>query len=195
MKKYFFGKNVSRFILVFLIVWLLQLYPASAYSKDYELIIYKNKQELIVKAGNQIIKTFHIATGKGGNGTKRQLGDKKTPLGVYKVVNFRSDSKFHFFMQLDYPNLIDAWYGYKNEVITAGEFKKIASAYKNKQMPPQDTALGGYIGIHGLGKITEQRLSIHQSYDWTEGCIAVTNDQINELRQYVKIGTPVMIHE
>jgi murein L,D-transpeptidase YafK len=148
-----------------------------------------------VKEGDRIVKTFRIATGKGGNGAKRHLGDKKTPIGVYKVVDLKANSKFYFFMQLDYPNLIDAWYGYKNEVITAGEFKEIASAYKKQQMPPQDTALGGYIGIHGLGEITEQKLSIHQGYNWTEGCIAMTNSQINDLKQYVRIGTQVVIHE
>ncbi len=98
-------------------------------------------------------------------------------------------------MQLDYPNLLDAWYGYKNEVITATEFKEIATAFKNKQIPPQDTKLGGYIGIHGLGVTTEQKILIHKGNNWTEGCIALTNEQINDLRQYVSIGTKVVIRE
>ena len=178
-----------------LVPFFLQSLPAGACCKGYELLIHKRNHELIVKEGEQIIKTFHVATGKGGSGTKRKLGDKKTPLGVYRIMDFKADSKFHFFMQLDYPNLIDAWYGYKNEFITASEFKKIASAFKNRKMPPQDTALGGYIGIHGLGEMNDQKLSIHQDFNWTEGCIALTNDQINELRQYVEIGTPVVIQE
>lgn len=195
MEKLFFKTTTTRHVPITLLLWLLQFIPASASCNDYELLIHKNNQSLIVKEGKHIVKTFHIATGKGGNGTKRLLGDKKTPIGVYRIMDFKADSKFYFFMLLDYPNLIDAWYGYKNEVITAGEFKKIASAYKNQQMPPQDTALGGYIGIHGLGELTEQKLSIHQDFNWTEGCIALTNDQINELRQYVRKGTPVVIQE
>jgi murein L,D-transpeptidase YafK len=195
MMKLFSGANPHRLLQIFLGLWLLQFFPAGALCADYEVVIHKNNQELIVKEGGRIVRTFRVATGKGGNGAKRQLGDKKTPIGVYKVMNFKANSKFYFFMQLNYPNLIDAWYGYKNEVITAAEFKKIASAYKNKQMPPQDTALGGQIGIHGLGDVTEQKLSIHQGYNWTEGCIALTNDQINDLRKYVKIGTQVVIRE
>ncbi len=98
-------------------------------------------------------------------------------------------------MQLDYPNLLDAWYGYKNNVITAGEFKKIAFAFKGKQRPPQNTALGGYIGIHGLGESTREKLKIHEALNWTEGCIALKNGEINALRQYVSIGTRVTIKE
>ncbi len=59
-------------------------------------------------------------------------------------------------MQLDYPNLNDAWYGYKNKIIDSAEFKKIANAYKQRRIPPQDTELGGFIGIHGIGNTTEK---------------------------------------
>ena len=98
-------------------------------------------------------------------------------------------------MQLDYPNLLDAWYGYKNNVITARQFKQIAFAFKGKQQPPQNTPLGGYIGIHGLGDSTKEKLKIHEAFNWTEGCIALKNSEINALRQYVSIGTRVTIKE
>ena len=166
-----------------------------AQDTNYEIIIHKSSQVLTVNKGDQVIKHYHISLGKGGSGTKRKLGDKKTPLGVYKIVEFKDDSRFHYFMQLDYPNLLDAWYGYKNNVISASEFKKIAYAYKQKKIPPQDTELGGYIGIHGIGEETDQRLQIHNGFNWTDGCIALTNEQIIELRKYVDIGTKVIIKE
>lgn len=96
-------------------------------------------------------------------------------------------------MQLDYPNLLDAWYGYKDKIISSNEFKKIVMAFKNNQTPPQDTLLGGYIGIHGLGEVNEEILNIHEINNWTEGCIALKNEEINELRQFVSIGTPITI--
>ncbi|MGH8120279.1 MAG: L,D-transpeptidase family protein, partial [Gammaproteobacteria bacterium] len=99
------------------------------------------------------------------------------------------------FMQLDYPNLLDAWYGYKNNIITATDFKRIATAYKTKQIPPQDTRLGGNIGIHGIGEANSEKLAIHEGYNWTNGCIALTNDQIIDLKKYVSIGTKVVIKE
>jgi murein L,D-transpeptidase YafK len=168
---------------------------ANAMSNDYDIVITKSKQELAVIKGDQTVKQFHVSIGKGGNGTKREQGDKKTPIGIYKIIDFKNDSQFHYFMQIDYPNLLDAWYGYKNNVISADEFKKIAVAYKTRQKPPQDTKLGGYIGIHGIGHQDDQQLQIHNGFNWTNGCIALTNEQIMELKQYVAIGTKVIIRE
>lgn len=96
-------------------------------------------------------------------------------------------------MQLNYPNLLDAWHGYKDRLISPSEFRQIAQSYKNQEMPPQDTRLGGYIGIHGVGEITDEKMKIHQAVNWTDGCIALTNEEINLLRKYVTIGTPVII--
>jgi murein L,D-transpeptidase YafK len=166
-----------------------------ARGNAFAIVISKSRQELVITKDDQIIKQYRISLGKGGAGTKRKLGDKKTPVGVYKIIDFKEDSKFHYFMQLDYPNLLDAWYGYKNNIITAADFKKIAHAYKEKQKPPQDTKLGGLIGIHGIGKESEEKLQIHNGFNWTDGCIALTNEQIVELRKYVDIGTKVLIKE
>ncbi len=186
-------KFVTSILLLF--VCLCINHDLKARESDYQIEISKSAQELSLKKGNQIVMTYRIALGSGGKGAKRQLGDKKTPVGNYQLVEFKADSKFYYFMQIDYPNLLDAWYGYKNEIITATEFKQIATAFKNKQMPPQDTALGGYIGIHGLGKVTDKKLDIHDMHNWTEGCVALKNEEINDLRKYVSIGTQVIINE
>jgi len=180
----------------FLISFLLLLCSnAFAVDDQYDLIISRSSQELKIMNGKEIIKQFHVAYGKGGKGAKRILGDEKTPLGVYKIINFKGDSQFHYFMQIDYPNLLDAWYGYKNKIISAAEFKNITTAIKNNNVPPQNTKLGGYIGIHGLGNTTDQKLVIHSEVNWTQGCIAMTNEEINDLKKYVGIGTRVIINE
>tara|TARA_R110000782_G_scaffold266977_3_gene361907 strand:- start:892 stop:1401 length:510 start_codon:yes stop_codon:yes gene_type:complete len=168
---------------------------SSAYANEYHLLVSKKKNELVVEKSGQIVKKYHIASGKGGKGTKRLRGDSKTPLGMYRVSSVKESSRFHFFIQLDYPNLIDAWYGYKNEIIDANNFKRIATAYKKRETPPQDTELGGFIGIHGLGITNEEKLNIHESFNWTEGCIALTNEEINDLKRFVAIGTQVTIRE
>jgi len=164
-----------------------------AAGNGFEIEIIKSTQELVLKRGNQPYKTFRIAYGKGNDGPKRQRGDNKTPVGVYRIMQFKADSKFHYFMQLNYPNLLDAWHGYKDRLISPSEFRQIAQSYKNQEMPPQDTRLGGYIGIHGVGEITDEKMKIHQAVNWTDGCIALTNEEINLLRKYVTIGTPVII--
>ncbi|MDZ7736419.1 MAG: L,D-transpeptidase [Gammaproteobacteria bacterium] len=63
-------------------------------------------------------------------------------------------------------------------------------------MPPQNTALGGYIGIHGIGEVNDEKImTFTQGQNWTAGCIALTNEQISELRQFVSIGTRIVIRE
>ena len=61
--------------------------------------------------------------------------------------------------------------------------------------PPQNTRLGGAIGIHGIGEETADKLHIHDNLDWTEGCIALRNAEINELRPFLGLGTRVVIRE
>lgn len=166
-----------------------------ATGSNYSLEVSKSLQELLVKDGDQVVRRFRVAIGRGGDGTKRQRGDNKTPTGQYKVLDFKANSRFHFFMLINYPNQVDAWHGYIDDRISAREFKQIIVANRQNQVPPQDTLLGGYIGLHGIGEMNEDKLSIHQRENWTEGCIALTNEEISELRNYVTIGTPIHIRD
>lgn len=161
----------------------------------YELEVLKSSNELIIKEGEQIIKRYHASFGRGGKGTKRRRGDDMTPVGAYRIMEFKGDSRFHFFMLLDYPNLVDGWHGYRNRTIDASQFKAIAAAYRAGAAPPQDTPLGGYIGIHGIGEVSPKKLKIHRNQNWTRGCIALSNEEISELREYVTRGTRVIIRE
>lgn len=168
---------------------------AGATDAPVHLEISKKSRELVVRRGDEVVRRYHAAYGKGGAGTKLKLGDNKTPIGVYRIVEFKSDSRFHFFMQIDYPNLLDAWHGYRRELIDAGQFRAIATAHRDSSVPPQDTALGGYIGIHGIGETSAEKLDVHAFENWTNGCIALTNEEITELRSLVAIGTRVVISE
>jgi murein L,D-transpeptidase YafK len=180
-------------ILVMVAMLFLAVQTTTTYAGTVYLEVYKSNKELIVKDGETILKKYRIATGRGGAGTKTKMGDKKTPIGQYKILEFRDNSRFHFFMQINYPNPIDAWYGYKNNLIDGKEFKEIIKASTTNELPPQNTRLGGYLGLHGIGETTSDKMTIHERQDWTEGCIALTNEEISELRQFVSIGTSVLI--
>ena len=65
-------------------------------AEEYQILIHKNDKELILKKSNEIIKKYHVATGKGGKGTKRKRGDSKTPLGVYRVSKLNKSNRFHY---------------------------------------------------------------------------------------------------
>lgn len=162
---------------------------------SYYLEIDKSERLLRVKFADQTRRQFKIAWGRGGPGDKRRVGDKRTPEGIYRIVGFNESSKFHLFMRLNYPNVKDAIYGLKNKLISEEEFDRIIESLKSGRLPPQDTALGGAIGIHGVGEENEKKLKIHSTLNWTRGCVALTNREISELRHYVAVGTEVVIKE
>ncbi len=164
-------------------------------TTGYELEIIKSERVLLVKHGDGVHKRYQIATGRGGSGDKQVTGDLHTPVGTYRIVRFNENSKFHLFMQINYPNVKDAFYGYKSKLISRGEFYSIIDSLKQGSVPTQTTKLGGAIGIHGIGEMNPKRLRIHKVLDWTEGCIALTNEDVIDLRNYVSLGTKVVISE
>lgn len=170
--------------------------PVSAATSDaVEIEVNKTERLLIVRDGEEVREVFPISLGRGGPGDKRRTGDQKTPVGTYRVVGFNDSSRFDFFIRLNYPNVKDAFYGLKSDVISREEFDRIVQALRLNRLPPQNTALGGAIGIHGIGAETAQKINIHDKLDWTEGCIALRNELVHRLRDYVRVGTRVVIRE
>jgi murein L,D-transpeptidase YafK len=169
--------------------------PASSIEGLYELEISKSKRVLLLKVGSKVKKKYSVALGRGGRGDKRQMGDRKTPIGIYRIVRINPDSPFYYFMQLNYPNVKDAFYGLKDHLISLWDFNRIIGALSKREIPPQNTPLGGAIGIHGVGPETAERRDIHAYFNWTQGCVAMKNADIAELRNYVGIGTKVVINE
>lgn len=164
-------------------------------SGPVHIEITKSERLLRVKRGDEVILQYPASWGRGGPGDKQQLGDKKTPTGIYRIMGFNNNSKFHLFMRLNYPNVKDAFYGLKSGVINRQEFDRIIEALRHGRLPPQNTALGGAIGLHGVGFENKKKLRIHSNLNWTEGCIALTNSEISTLRYYVSVGTEVVIKE
>lgn len=175
------------------------LLPISSMARStghgYVIEVLKSRKILLVKQGDKVVRRYRTAVGRGGRGDKQRSGDHKTPIGTYRVVRFNDNSRFRLFMQLNYPNIKDAFYGLKKHLIDRQEFDRIVTALKQGRTPPQNTPLGGAIGIHGLGAENRKRLRIHENYNWTEGCIALTNKEIMDLKKYVHIGTKVVINQ
>ena len=166
------------YIFLLLIISLIayQFYPYFPIPENItidKLVVDKSERKLNVFSNGSIVKAFSISLGDSPIGHKEKEGDEKTPEGDYII-----DSKaglgvcgYHKNLGVSYPN--------KNDKVNAR--KKGFSA-------------GGDIKIHGLkngqgfiGKIQRWR-------DWTNGCMAVTNDEIDDLFKHVKIGTPITIN-
>jgi murein L,D-transpeptidase YafK len=141
--------------------------------------------------GNEVLRTFeNISIGSNGATTAKNTGDKKTPLGSYRVSRINDESRFHRFFGVDYPTTEQAARAYKADQISVAELEAIYLAHREGREPPATTALGGAIGIHGIGAGDQK---IHQQFNWTDGCVALTDQEIDELAKWVGLGTVVVI--
>jgi murein L,D-transpeptidase YafK len=151
-------------------------------SRAKRMTVYRKNAPPVVFEG--------VAFGAAGVKDKLRAGDDVTPRGMYTVGWIRKQSKFVHFIGLAYPSMVDAERGYQRGVIDNRAFERIKRAFDRQQIPPQDTALGGFIGIHGLGRGSP---TIHRMANWTSGCVAVDNEQIRELSSLIKPGVQVEI--
>ncbi|NLK00493.1 MAG: L,D-transpeptidase [Clostridia bacterium] len=153
--------------------------------------IIKSKHALNILLDGQAIKTFHVEFGEGGLDKKRVSGDHKTPEGVFYVCekSILTPTDYYLgsrWLRLSYPGKEDAERGLASDLIDEESYKNIVTAIKEKKTPPQRTALGGGIGIHG-GGIPEF------GENWTWGCIGLSNEDVEEIYDFIGIGTTVII--
>ena len=134
-----------------------------------KLIVVKKKENTLLAYFGDTFKVYQVALGANSIGHKVQKGDNKTPEGNYTIVLKNPNSRGYKALKISYPNLDD-----KHKAWQAG-------------LDP-----GGDICIHGLWWDTQDPLTHWQS-NWTQGCIALNNQQIDELYQYTCVGTQVKI--
>lgn len=130
----------------------------------------KSVRRMYLMDGDVVVREYRIALGKSPRGHKIQEGDNRTPEGKYYLDFVMDDSAFYRSMHISYPNLRD-----KNRAESLG------------------VSPGGNIKIHGLKNGDRRAPQFIQSFDWTNGCIAITNEEMDELVSLVKIGTPIYI--
>jgi murein L,D-transpeptidase YafK len=155
------------------------------------LLINGTHRTLSVMDGSSPIKVFYeISFGGGGVGYKSRKGDMITPVGRYAIGWVNRESKFELFFGITYPNGKDAERGLSRGVISRDEARYLQVLEKMQHTPPQNTNLGGMIGIHGIGM---GNADLHRVLNWTDGCIALDNDQIYELSSWISLGMVVEI--
>ena len=151
--------------------------------------IWKADRKLELRQGEAVLRQFRVVLGGQPRFGKERQGDERTPVGRYYIAEKNPDSKFHRFLGISYPNIDDAERGYQRKWIDAHEWADIFFANLRGDEPPWRTPLGGKVGIHGFG--SRPFLPI----DWTAGCIAVSDEDIEFIYDHVPIGTAVIINE
>ena len=143
--------------------------PATPEKAD-SILILKHDHLLELFAGGKVIRTYKVALGSGGLAPKDRQGDGRTPEGHYVIDSRNAHSAYHKALHVSYPNADD---------------RKRAAAV--------GASPGGDIMIHGLPNGRGFIGPAHRVIDWTLGCIAVTNQEIDEIWNLVPVGTPVEI--
>ena len=190
-------RSRTRAILSFLtaVVWILLTPPVSVGQDssldDIRIVIDTKALTLQVLQGNREILSFpDIAIGRYGTSTDRRKGDGTTPLGHFFIGWITEETSFHRFFGFRYPNKEYAERAFQAGRLDQKTLDKIRRALAAGRLPPQNTILGGNLGIHGIGV---GDINVHRQYNWTNGCIALTNDQIDRLTVWIRVGTPVEI--
>ncbi|KGJ93649.1 L,D-transpeptidase family protein [Colwellia psychrerythraea] len=130
----------------------------------------KSERRMYLLDNDKVVKEYHVAFGGNPKGHKEKEGDEKTPEGIYTLDYKKEDSSFYRAMHISYPNQADL------------------DNAKRKGF-----SAGGLIMVHGqrnnLGKLSK----ITQRFNWTNGCIALTNSEMDEFMMLVKVGTKIHI--
>ncbi|MCB1023677.1 MAG: L,D-transpeptidase family protein [Acidobacteria bacterium] len=147
------------------------------------LVVKKGARTLSVFDGEKLVATYKIALGFSPVGDKAIEGDGKTPEGDFYIFTKNPNSSYFLSLGVSYPNKEDAKRGIDAGIISQEEHDEIFSAIDEMRMPPQKTALGGEIYIHGEGN----------SGDWTAGCVALENTDMKALFEAIPLKAPVSI--
>ena len=144
--------------------------PGPLPKKADKVLVMKAARKLYLMAGDRTLRTYTVSLGRTPVGHKQREGDGKTPEGVYTLDYRNPESQFHRSIHISYPRPQDR-----------------ARAQKLGVSP------GGEIMIHGLPNGKGWIGKEHAQYDWTEGCIAVTNEEMDEIWAMVDDGTKIEI--
>jgi murein L,D-transpeptidase YafK len=152
--------------------------------------VYKSERRLVAHCDPGPAVEMRVALGRDPIGTKVGRGDHRTPEGSYVVSGPATPNRFHRFIPIDYPSQRDADAALEDGRISASEHARILARRASDRPPPQDTVLGGGLGLHGEGPLWKGESA---GVDWTFGCIAVRDHEIDFLASRVRVGTPVRI--
>jgi murein L,D-transpeptidase YafK len=133
-------------------------------------LVLKAPRRLLLLRGGRVLRDYPIALGPSPAGPKRHQGDGRTPEGRYRIDARVVESRFHRALRISYPNEADRAFARRAGV-----------------------APGGDVMIHGLPNGERWVGEEHRAFDWTNGCIAVTDDEMSEIWELVDDGTPIEI--
>lgn len=173
IQKSFFSAILARILVAGILLFISLPFLSSAQNANAgvdRVVVYKRERKLVLLSHGTELRSYRVALGGEPVGPKTQQGDHRTPEGWYLLDARNPNSHYYKAFHISYPNS-----------------KDIAAAKKLGIRP------GGDIMLHGLAKEYAWMGKAHLLHDWTDGCIAVTNEEMDEIWKLVRIGTPIEI--
>ncbi len=165
-----------------------------SFSKDsYYLIVDKAVNQLKVMNQEKTLAVYEAGWGLKSEIPKQKQGDLLTPEGMYEILEWRPSSQYLFFIKINYPNLNDLAWGYYYGLINLNQFNTFSELFFQKKEIV--SALGAEIGIHGGGAFKEEKKKgqIYKNYNWTKGCISLSNKDLLQLLNFISPKQKVFI--
>ena len=161
--------------------------------ENVSLVVDRSHYRISLYSDTTLVKTYKAVFGKNNAKIKTSFDDGATPIGDYKICSFDTNSIYHKFLRINFPDERDAAEALKNGYIDKEEYDRIYASLENTGCPPVEKKQGTNIGIHGIGKFDIIFRNLPFAFNWTNGSIAVSNENIDELYAVTRIGTPVKI--
>ncbi len=172
-----------------------------AFSKIEKINVYKAERRMDFIEDGKIVKSFDIRLAFAHNNPffkmapKRLRGDHRTPEGNYKISKKRQNTAYRKSLLINYPNNKDLRWGAKNGY-KKHELGDLILIHGERRSPtPEILRYARSMGIEDDSVDQWLKQSFYPFYDWTNGCIAVNEDEMNEIFKVINVGTPIVIKE
>jgi murein L,D-transpeptidase YafK len=161
--------------------------------KNANIVIDRKSYQLNLYEDTVLVKSYRVSFGKNISKHKNRADDNATPVGEYKICDIDTLHQYHKFLKLNYPNLDDAAEVLRLGLISQKEFDDIRFQFYYGDCPEYNKILGGNIGIHGIGRLNYIFKNLPFVYNWTNGSIAMSDEDIDELYSVTGKGVTVVI--
>lgn len=161
--------------------------------EDVNLVVDRKTYTLNLYEDTVFVKSYRASFGRNLFEKKKRADDGATPIGSYKICSIQNDPSYYKFLKLNYPNLDDAVEALRKSLITQKEFNQIKFQFYYEDCIDSSTILGGNVGIHGLGRLNDILKNLPFVYNWTNGSIAISNEDLDEILTVIHKGTKVVI--
>jgi murein L,D-transpeptidase YafK len=161
--------------------------------EDVNIIVDRSNFTLNLYEDTVFVKSYRASFGRNLQNKKKLANDGATPVGEYKICSIQDHKAYYKFLMLNYPNLDDAAEALRKSLITQREFNELRFQFYYEDCTSPNTVLGGNVGIHGIGRLNSIFKNLPFVYNWTDGSIAISNENLDELLTVIKKGTKVVI--